>query len=112
MILTNETYDKLKWIAQILIPALGTLYFALCRIWGLPYGEQILGTVVSIDTFLGALLGLSSANYQGDGTMIVDKSDPEKDIYRMEINGSVDELGEKDQVLFKVRPAHMRKEEE
>ena len=110
MKLTNEMYDRLKWIAQILIPALGTLYFALCRIWGLSYGEQILGTVVSIDTFLGALLGLSSANYQGDGTMVVDRSDPEKDIYRMEVNGSIDDLGNKETVVFKVKPVHMREE--
>jgi len=64
MLLTNKTYDILKWIAQYLLPALGTLYFALSSIWGLPYGEQIVGTITAIDTFLGALLGLSSAQYK------------------------------------------------
>ena len=61
--MSNKTYDILKWIAQIALPALGTLYFALSRIWGLPYGEQIVGTITAIDTFLGALLRASSARY-------------------------------------------------
>lgn len=63
MKMTNELYDKLKWVAQILLPALGTLYFALAGIWGFPYGEQIVGTITVIDTFLGALLGISTAQY-------------------------------------------------
>ena len=64
MIFDNETYDNLKWIAMILLPALGTLYFALAAIWGLPYGEQIVGTITAIDAFLGALLGISSEQYK------------------------------------------------
>ena len=64
MILPNKLYDVLKWVAQIALPALGTLYFGLSRIWGLPYGEQIVGTITVIDTFLGALLGVSTANYR------------------------------------------------
>lgn len=63
MKLSNKTYDVLKFIAQILLPSMGTLYFALAGIWGFPYGEQIVGTITAVDTFLGALLGLSSANY-------------------------------------------------
>lgn len=63
MKLSNKTYDILKWIAQIVLPALGTLYFALATIWGLPYGEQIVGTITAIDAFLGALLGISTNQY-------------------------------------------------
>lgn len=63
MKMSNKVYDVLKFIAQIVLPALGTLYFALASIWGLPYGEQIVGTITAIDTFLGALLGLSTAQY-------------------------------------------------
>ena len=63
MTLSNKTYDKLKWIAQILLPAIGTLYFALAQIWGFPYAEQIVGTVTAVDTFLGILLGISTYNY-------------------------------------------------
>lgn len=61
--MSNETYDILKWVAQYLLPALATLYFAVAKIWGLPYGEEIVGTITAIDTFLGVLLGISTANY-------------------------------------------------
>jgi hypothetical protein len=62
--MSNKTYDILKYIAQIVLPALGTLYFALSTIWGLPYGEQVVGTITAIDAFLGALLGISTAQYK------------------------------------------------
>ena len=64
---SNKVYDVLKWIALIALPALGTLYFALAGIWGFPYGEQVVGTITAIDTFLGALLGISSAMYKEGG---------------------------------------------
>lgn len=60
---SNRVYDVLKWIAQIFIPALGTLYFALATIWNWPYVEAILGTLTALDTFFGALLGISTAVY-------------------------------------------------
>ena len=63
MIMNDKVYDILKWIALVILPALGTLYFALAGIWGLPYGEQIVGTITAVDTFLGAVLGISSINY-------------------------------------------------
>lgn len=63
MKLNNKVYDILKWIALIGLPALGTLYFALSSVWGLPYAEQIIGTVAAVDTFLGAVLGISTVNY-------------------------------------------------
>ena len=61
--LKNKTYDTLKYIAQIVLPAIATLYFALAQIWGLPYGEQIVGTITAIDAFLGAILGISTVQY-------------------------------------------------
>lgn len=67
MKLNNKTYDILKWIAQYLLPAAGTLYFALAAIWGLPYGEQIVGTITAVDTFLGVILGISTAAYKKEG---------------------------------------------
>lgn len=66
--LSNEQYDVLKWVAMIVLPAAGTLYFTISQIWGLPYGEQIVGTITAVDTFLGALLGLSSNTYN-EGTL-------------------------------------------
>lgn len=61
--MSNKVYDVLKWIAQYFLPALGTLYFALADVWGLPYGEQVVGTIVAVDTFLGVVLGISTAQY-------------------------------------------------
>ena len=63
MIFSNKTYDVLKWIAMYLIPAAGTLYFALANIWNLPYGEEVVGTLTAVDTFLGVLLGISTKQY-------------------------------------------------
>lgn len=64
--MNNKVYDILKWIAQIVLPAAGTLYFALSQIWGLPYGEQVVGTITAVDAFLGAILGVSSMTYYRD----------------------------------------------
>ena len=64
--LNNKVYDVLKWIAMYLLPALGTLYFALAGIWGFPYGEEVVGTLTALDTFLGVLLGISNAQYNKD----------------------------------------------
>lgn len=64
--LSNKAYDVLKFIAQIVLPALGTLYFALASIWGFPYGEQIVGTITAVDAFLGALLGISTVQYNNN----------------------------------------------
>lgn len=61
--MNSKTYDIMKYIAQIVLPACGTLYFALASIWGLPYGEQIVGTITAVDTFLGAILMISSNKY-------------------------------------------------
>lgn len=64
MKMSNKIYDVLKWIALYFLPAAGTLYFALAGIWNLPYGEQVVGTITAIDTFLGVILGISSAQYK------------------------------------------------
>lgn len=61
--MSNRVYDLLKYITQIIIPAVATLYFALSSIWGLPYGEQIVGTLTAVDAFLGVCLGISTVQY-------------------------------------------------
>ena len=62
--MNSKVYDALKWVAQILLPALGTLYFALAGIWNFPYAEAVVGTITAVDTFLGVLLGISAAQYK------------------------------------------------
>lgn len=64
MKMSNKVYDVLKWIAMVVLPALGTFYFALAGIWGFPFGEQIVGTLVAIETFLGTVLQISSTKYK------------------------------------------------
>lgn len=66
MKMSNKVYDVLKYIAQIVLPAIATFYFAVASIWGLPYPEQIVGTITAVDTLLGALLMISSMNYKED----------------------------------------------
>ena len=62
--MSNRTYDILKWIVQLFLPALGTLYFALASIWNFPYGKQIVGTITAVNAFIGVLLGISTAAYK------------------------------------------------
>ena len=62
--MSNKLYDALKMIAQVVLPASATLYFALAGIWDFPYGEEIVGTITAVDTFLGVVLGISSAQYK------------------------------------------------
>ena len=73
-IFSNKVYDILKMVAQIWLPAFATLYFTLAQIWGFPYAEQIVGTITALDTFLGAILMISSASYNKS------KNDVEKEI--------------------------------
>lgn len=103
MVLSNKTYDTLKWIAQYLLPALTTLWIALAKVWGLPYGTEIGATLSAIDLFLGAVLGISSNNYKGDGTIVVNENDPTKDVYTLEYDGDINEIADKKSVTFTVK---------
>ena len=102
MVLKNKTYDALKWIAQYLLPALTTLWLALGKIWAFPYTTEIGASLAAIDVFLGAILGISSHNYEGDGTMVVNTTDPEKDVYTLEYEGDLNDIAAKKSVTFKV----------
>lgn len=67
MIMQNGLYDALRFIAELLLPALATLYAALAGIWGFPYAEAIVGTLAAIDTFLGAFVAWSKSKYDKIG---------------------------------------------
>lgn len=64
MKMSNKVYDALKWIVQIALPAVSTLYFALASIWGLPCVEHVVGTIAAVETFFGVILGISNAQYK------------------------------------------------
>jgi len=108
MMITGKPYDVLKFIAQILLPGLGTLYFALAGIWGLPSAEEVVGTIVAVDAFLGLLLGLSSAQYNKsdekfDGTIGVTETE-DKLSYVLNLSDDPVKLKDKEQVVLKVGP--------
>ena len=65
--LDDKIYDILKWVALVVLPAIATLYTALAGVWGLPYAQEIPATITAVDLFLGALLGVSSAQYNKEG---------------------------------------------
>ena len=64
MKMSNKVYDVLKWITTVVLPGIGTLYFALAGIWNFPYAEEIVGTITAVVTFLGVVLGIASTNYK------------------------------------------------
>jgi len=108
-LLSNQFYDILHIFALIIFPALGTAYFALADIWGLPAAQQVLGTIVVIDTFLGVLVKVGQASYNSsnsrfDGTMRVLET-PEKKTFTLELNTPVEDLDKTDTVTFKVAPS-------
>jgi len=107
--MSNKTYDTLKWITWILLPALEVLIAGIFSLYGLPNGEKVVGTIALIDAFLGTLLKKSSDAYTGDGELIVDTSNPDRDIYSIAIEDYPEVLADKDQVMLKVKhPEHMK----
>lgn len=74
MKLNSKVYDILAWVGKIVLPALSVLYATLGKIWNLPYTEQIPLTIMALDVFLNALLGISSANYYKDQNELLDKT--------------------------------------
>lgn len=63
MKLNDKLYDILKWLVIIVLPACATLYAALASVWGWPFAEQVTTTITAVDTFLGAVLCISTVNY-------------------------------------------------
>ena len=93
-LISDATYDKLKFVAQVLLPGVGALYFALGQIWGLPKGEEVVGTIAAIDAFLGLFLVKAASAYS--------ESDEWYDGF-VEADTLPDELADRDQVVMKVR---------
>lgn len=67
MKLNNNLYDILKWMAILFLPALALLVKTVFAIWGIPYGDEISATIIAVQVFLGAILGVSSMNYHKEG---------------------------------------------
>lgn len=107
-LLTNTQYDTLKRIVQLGLPAFGAMYAGLAKIWGFPYGSEVVGSIALITVFLGVVLGFSSRSYDKsenkyDGEVVVDTSGP-VNTFDFQTSGDPDALASKKDVIFKVQP--------
>lgn len=108
VMLSDTTYSVGKQLVQIWIPAASAAYFTLSKIWGLPAAEEIVGTMACVATFLGAVLRISSSQYDAsdaayDGDAVVSTMSDGKKLYSLELNGDPEELDQKDSITFKVK---------
>jgi len=108
-VIDSKIYNKLKFVALVLLPALSTLYFTLGSLWGFPNVEQVIGTIAALDTFLGAVVGISSRNYNNsdarfDGEVVVTHKPDGTKLFSLELNDMepMDALETKDSLTFKV----------
>ena len=106
--LGNSMYDTLRRIVEIILPGIGALYAGVAVLWGLPYVEQVVGTVAAVSVFGGVLLAASRKTYTSsdapyDGAIVEDTTDPENPSYRFLLNENVDAdtVLNKKQIVFK-----------
>jgi len=108
-LMSDKTYNIMKNLAQIWLPAVGAAYFGLGQIWHLPAPEQVSGSILIIDTFLGAVLGISTKAYNNsdarfDGTIVTENLVGKK-VYSLQLDGDPETiLDEKSEITFKVIP--------
>jgi hypothetical protein len=106
VLFSNKVYDVLKFVALVLLPALGTLYFTVAATTGLPYGQEVVGVIVAVDTFLGLVLGLSTNQYRNsedrlDGQIDV-TPDHENQVTNLNVSLDPAAVAGKDEVVLKV----------
>lgn len=105
MTLTGKTYDTLKWIAQIFLPAFGALYIALAALWELPKPQEVAGTVLAVDTFLGVILGISQSGFNNQlakGTIETIQAGDGKLTYSLQLDDHPETLRHKKRAVFDV----------
>lgn len=116
--LTDKAYEFFKKLVQIVLPAIGSLYFGLASIYDLPSADKVVGTIVLITTFLGAVLGISNAQYKKsdaafDGAMVVTPGE-DKTMFSLELKSEPEDIVDKDSIRFRVhqaeRPLHADRE--
>lgn len=105
MVLNSNVYDGLKWLVQIVLPAIGTCYAALAVLWGFPYAEQVVGSISAICVLLGACLRISNSNYDGDGVLTVNSDLDDENEYNVAFNKDLSELANKKQIMITVNKA-------
>ena len=109
IVLSDKTYNRVKWISLIVLPALATAYFSLAPLWGLPKANEVVGTLAILSTCLGTLLGVSTKAYNSsgtDGVVYANGKDEDTGLTRlgMTIGTHPDELLDKKVVRLTVDP--------
>jgi hypothetical protein len=104
----SDLYDRAKWLAQIGLPAVATLYFALSGIWGIPGAEKVVGSITAVDLFLGALLGIASKNYakseaRFDGDILVSTNEDGAKVMTLDLGKDPVQLSDQQVITFRVK---------
>lgn len=107
LLLGDNIYEKLKFVVQIVLPALSTFYFTLGAVWDLPNVEQVIGTLAALATFFGVILGLSTKTYNDSdakfaGSILIGQGEGGQKLYSLEINGDPADLDQQKEVTFKI----------
>lgn len=105
--LSNQSYNTIKWLVQTVLPLSGSLYFGLAQTWDLPASEQVVGTLALLATFFGAILGISSKRYNAsglahDGEMIIKEDADGKKTFTLSINEDPELMTDKTSVSFRI----------
>lgn len=105
MVLNSKVYDILKWLVQIVLPAVGACYAALAALWGFPYAEQVVGSISAICVLLGACLRISNSNYDGDGVLTVnpDLDEDDENKYNLTLTKDLATLADKKSFVITVK---------
>lgn len=108
--LSDQTYDFFNRLVKYVLPALGTFYFAISEIWKLPYGTEVVGTIVALTTLLGVVLAVSKKNYDNepynfDGDVVVSTGYDSEKTLTLESNVPIEQLQAKGVVVMQVRDA-------
>ena len=111
----DKVYDFIKWLVELFLPGLGTLYFALAKIWGFPYGEEVIGSLTAAALFLGTMIGISRRNYvtkgEFDGEVAIDTTNVDRDVVALRFNAPLEQLQGKSLVTLNVTDALAQDEE-
>lgn|GEM_PF-415045 len=94
MRLPDKVYDTLKWIALVVMDAIGFGYAEVADIWGLPYGDAVCRTCAALAWVLGALIGVSTAEYRKNSKLIVPKYEKTIEQYQEELDTAEDDYKE------------------
>jgi hypothetical protein len=107
-LLSNQTYDFLVKLVQIVLPAFATLYFTLASIFALPGAEQVVAASAAFATFFGVLLKLSNRSYEAsgvkyDGSVNITTDEIGGKVFSLELDGDPSDIEFMDEVRFNVR---------